>query len=134
MSDIDIIRDEKRTEDDKLELVANYLETVDAHPTLDSVLANGSIANSKTAKFKAATNDTDFITVNDDNVSGQKTLSNGVATFRISATGNFYVDFQPNNGDQNSLSTFQIDMNNGTPRVVMSDDVKAAFKAELGIA
>lgn len=133
MSDIDIIRDEKRTEDDKMELVANYLETVDAHPTLDSVLANGNVANSKTAKFKAATSDTDYVVISDGQIYGEKTTANGVSTFRLLPTGNFYVDFQPANGGENSLSTFQIDMNDGSPRVIMSDDVKAAFKAELGI-
>ena len=131
MSDIDIIRDEKRTEDDKMELIANYLETVDAHPTLDSVLANGSIANSKTAKFKASTNDTDFITVNESGISGQKTTDSGVSVFKLGADGDFYIDFQPDGS--NSLSTFQISVKDGTTRVVMSDDVKEAFKTELGI-
>lgn len=131
MSDIDTLRDEKRTEDDKMELIADYLETVDAHPTIDSVLTNGSIANSKTAKFKASTNDTNFITVNESGVLGQKTTDAGVSTFKLGADGDFYVDFQP--AGSNSLSTFQVSVKDGTARVVMSDDIKAAFKSELGI-
>lgn len=63
---------------------------------------------------------------------GQKTMSNGVVDFQPTSDVLFSIGFQANNGNVSSI--FQIAMENGTPIVSMSDDVKAAFKAELGIS
>lgn len=126
--DIDKIRNEALTEDAKLEMIADYLEGDAVKPTLDKVLGNGNTADNKQAKFQIDKDN--YIAVSGTSISGQKTTENGVADFQVTADGSFYLDFQPTSG---TLSTFQIKMNGGTPKVIMSDDIKAAFKAELGI-
>lgn len=131
MSDIDKIRNEALTEDFKFETVADFLESIGEMATLDKVLENGNTATSKTAKFQASGDSQNFVAVNDGNISGQKTTEAGTSTFQITSGGNFNIDFQPANS--NSLSIFRVLMNDGTPVVQMSDDVKAAFRAELGI-
>jgi hypothetical protein len=131
MSDIDKIRNEALTEDFKFETVADFLESIGDMTTLDKVLENGNTATNKTAKFQASGDPQNFVVVNDGNISGQKTTEAGTSTFQITSSGSFTVDFQP--ADSDSLSIFRVIMGNGTPVVTMSDDVKAAFKAELGI-
>lgn len=130
--DIDEIRNEALTEDAKMEKIADYIEQDLTVNTLDKVLANGDTATGKTATFRTAESEDDRTGISATQVYGQKTLSNGVADFQLTSDGLFSIGFQANNG--NALSIFQIAMENGTPRVLMSDDIKAAFKAELGIA
>lgn len=129
---IDDIRNVNITEDAKMDIIADYLENSDVAPTLDKVLENGNTAVGKTAKLQNAERAENFATINDGGFSGQETGDAGVAVARVASSGEIYIDFQHENG--NALSTFQISLQNGVPRVVMSDDVKAAFKAELGIS
>lgn len=128
---IEDIRNEAFTEDAKMETIADYLRSEAANPGLNTVLTNGDTAVQKTAKFRGTAEGNDGVNVSNSSISGQNTTDDGVADFQITSTGDLYLDFQPTDG---TLSTFQIKLAGGTPVVVMSDDVKAAFKAELGIA
>lgn len=130
MSDIDIIRDEKRTEDDKMELLADYLETVDAHSTFDSVLDNGDTATNKAAKIEESAGSHNFSTMTATQVYTQKEYADGAAIAQLTSDGKLSLDYDP---EQGNPSFFTIEMSNGTPKVLMSDDVKAAFKDALGI-
>lgn len=125
---IDKIRNETLTEDSKMEMIADFLESDQVNPGLDKVLENGNTATSKLAKIQIDKDN--FVIVSGTSISGQKTTEGGVADFQITTDGGLYLDFQPTEG---TLSTFQIKMDGGTPKVIMSDDIKAAFKAELGI-
>lgn len=130
--DINEIRNEVLTEDAKMEKIADYIEQDIENDTLDGVLAKGDTAIGKMATFRTVESEDDRTGISATQIYGQKTLSNGVADFELTSDGLFSIGFQANNG--NALSIFQIAMENGTPRVLMSDDIKAAFKAELGIS
>lgn len=130
--DINEIRNGALTEAAKMDKIADYVAGSMTAGTLDSILANGDTATGKMATFRTTESEDDRTGISATQVYGQKTLSNGVADFQLTSDGLFSIGFQANNG--NALSIFQIAMENGTPRVLMSDDIKAAFKAELGIS
>lgn len=129
MPEIDKIRDEWRTEDAKLEIVADYLAG-EYKPTFDRVLENGSTATHKTAKIKSADNDRDFTTVSETQVLTQKEYEDGAAIAQITSDGKLALDYDPEQGNPTYLS---IEVAEGTPVVMMSDDMKAAFRTALGI-
>lgn len=129
--DINEIRNGALTEGAKMNMIADTFSGSTTMGTLDGILANGDTATDKMATFRTSDSADNRTGISATQVYGQKTTTNGVAVFQLTSDGSFSIDFQTNNG--NVLSTFQIKMNDGTPRVIMSDDVKAAFKSELGI-
>ena len=60
----------------------------------------------------------------------QKILSNGSADVQITSDGSFRVEYNPEIGNPTFLS---IRVEEGTPVVSMSDNMKDAFRAALGI-
>lgn len=128
--DIEKIRDEVFTEDFKMELIADYLKSETANPGLDKVLENGNTATGKTAKLEAADNPHDFTVLSATQVSTQKEYTDGAAIVQITSDGRLSLDYGPEHGNPTFLT---VEVNNGSPRVLMSDDMKAAFKTALGI-
>lgn len=128
--DIEKIRNEVFTEDFKMELIADYLESEAAKPGLNAVLENGDTATNKTAKIEAAEGSHDFSTMSSTQFYTQKEYADGAAISQITSDGKLSLDYDP---EQGNPSYFTIEMNEGTPRVLMSDDIKAAFRTALGI-
>lgn len=124
------IRNEALTEDSKMETIADYLESDAVKPTLDKVLENGNTATGKEAKIVSADNVQDFSIVTSTQVLTQKATADGAAIAQLTSDGKFALDYGPAQGIP---SFFSIEMNGGQPRVLMSDDMKAAFRAALGV-
>lgn len=130
--EIDKIRNEALTEDAKMEMIADYLEggKGGSKATLDEVLGNGDTATDKTAKIEASKGSHDFSTMSSTQFYTQKEYASGAAIAQITSDGKLSLDYDP---EQGNPSYFTIEMNEGTPRVIMSDDIKDAFKTALGI-
>lgn len=124
------IRNEALTEDSKMETIADYLESDAVKPTLDKVLKNGNTATGKEAKIVSADNAHNFSIVSDAQLYTQKEYADGAAIAQLTSDGKFSLDYDP---EQGNPSFFTIEMNGGQPRVLMSDDIKAAFRAALGV-
>lgn len=128
--DIEKIRNEALTEDTKMEAIADYLDGGEGSFDLDKVLANGNTATGKTAKLTTTDNTRNFTEISATQVATQKEYADGAAIAQITSDGKISLDYDPEQGNPTFLS---IEVNNGTPRVLMSDDMKAAFKTALGI-
>lgn len=129
--DIENIRNEALTEDTKMEAIADYLNGGEGGFGLDKVLANGDTAANKTIKIEASDGSHDFSTMSSTQFYTQKEYADGAAIAQITSDGKISIDYDP---EQGNPSYFTIEMNGGTPRVLMSDDMKDAFKAALGIS
>lgn len=129
--DIEKIRNEALTEDTKMETIADYLDGGEGSFDLDKVLSNGNTATGKTAKLAAEDNARNFTEISPTQVATQKEYADGAAIAQITSDGKIALDYDPEQGNPTFLS---IEVNNGTPRVLMSDDMKAAFKNALGIS
>lgn len=130
--DISKIRNKALTEDAKMGIIEEVLDGGASGVDLDKVLANGNKAVGKDATFQKTAGDNDnasFISFG--TFSTSKRLENGTATAQITAEGSLFLDYQPDDGQ---LTFLHIRVDGGTPRVMMSDNMKAAFKAELGIS
>lgn len=127
--DIEKIRNEALTEDSKMEMIADYLDG-EYKPTLDKVLENGDTATGKEAKLASADSAHDFSTVTSTQLYTQKEYADGAAIAQLTSDGKLSLDYDP---EQGTPSYFTIEMNEGSPRVLMSDDIKAAFRTALGI-
>lgn len=128
--DIEKIRNEALTEDFKMETIADFLESDMVKPTLDKVLENGDTATNKTAKIKAADNAQNFSSISSTQLYTQKEYADGAAIAQITSDGKLSLDYDP---EQGNPSYFTIEMNEGAPKVLMSDDIKDAFKSALGV-
>lgn len=98
--------------------------------TLDSVLENGDTATHKTIKIVGELDSRDFSVVSESQFATQKILANGSADVQITSDGTFRIEYNPEIGNPTFLS---IRVEEGTPVVSMSDDMKDAFIAALGI-
>lgn len=128
--DIEKIRNEIFTEDFKMELIADYLKSENANPGLNQVLENGDTATDKTVKIETSEGSHDFSTMSPTQFYTQKEYADGAAIAQITSDGKLSLDYDPEQGNPSYLT---IEMNNGAPRVLMSDDIKAAFRTALGI-
>lgn len=124
------IRNEALTEDTKMEAIADYLDGGEGSFDFDKILANGDTATDKTAKIEATEGSHDFSTMSSTQFYTQKEYADGAAIAQITSDGKFSLDYDPEQGNPSYLT---IEMNEGTPRVLMSDDIKAAFRTALGI-
>lgn len=129
MNNIEQIRDEILTEDFKMELIADYLDG-EYKPTLDKVLDNGDTATGKEAKLVSADSAHDFSTVTSTQLYTQKEYADGAAIAQLTSDGKLSLDYDPEQGNPTYLT---IEVSEGTPKVLMSDDMKAAFRTALGI-
>lgn len=129
--EIDKIRNEALTEDSKMEAIADYLEGAGGKPTLDVVLENGNTAIGKEAKFETENSPRNFSIVSGTQLYTQKEDADGATIVQITSDGKLSVDYGPAQGNP---SFFTIEMKGGQPKVTMTDDVKAAFRAALGIS
>ena len=98
--------------------------------TLDSVLENGDTATRKTIKIIGELDNRDFSIVSESQFATQKILADGSADVQITSDGTFRIEYNPEVGNPTFLS---IRVEAGTPVVSMSDDMKDAFRAALGI-
>lgn len=131
MNDINEIRNEILTEDAKMEKIADYIEQDLTVNTIDKVLDNGDTAIGKQIIFKETADATDNTSmINHSTFSVSKRLTNGTATAQITSNGSLFLEYQP---DEGQLTHLHIRVDEGVPKVMMSDDMRAAFKAELGI-
>lgn len=128
--DIEKIRNEALTEDYKMETIADYLDGGEGSFGLHEVLTNGDTAVDRTAKLEAADNAHNFTELSTTQVTTQKEYADGAAIAQITSDGKISLDYDPEQGNPTFLS---IEVNEGTPRVLMSDDMKAAFRTALGI-
>lgn len=128
--DINKIRDESRTEDSKMEMIADWLDGEHPDLTLDKVLENGNTATGKEAKLASADSTHDFSTITSTQLYTQKEYADGAAIAQLTSDGKLSLDYDPEQGTPSYLT---IEMNEGSPRVLMSDDIKAAFRTALGI-
>lgn len=129
--DINKIRDEARTEDSKMEMIADWLDGEHPDLTLDKVLENGDTATDKSAKFVSTNNADDFSIITSTQMATQKQYADGAAGAQITSDGKISLNYGPEQGNPTFLS---IEVSEGTPKVLMSDDMKDAFKAALGIS
>lgn len=129
--DIEEIRNEALTEDSKMEMIADYLDGGEGSFNFDKVLDNGDTATGKTAKIETTKGSHDFSTMSSTQFYTQKEYADGAAIAQITSDGKLSLDYDP---EQGNPSYFTIEMNGGVPRVIMSDDIKAAFKTALGIS
>lgn len=127
--DIGKIKTNSLTEQRKMELLADYLGKINALG-LDEVLANGDTATHKTAKIVDTDNAHNFASMSETQLYTQKEYADGAAIAQLTSDGKLSLDYDP---EQGNPTYFTIEVNEGTPKVLMSDDVKAAFKAALGI-
>lgn len=98
--------------------------------TLNSVLENGDTAVHKTIKIESENEGQDFSVINEAVFSTQKVSSAGSSHVQITSDGTFYIAYDPESGTPTFLS---IRVEEGTPVVSMSDNMKDAFRAALGI-
>lgn len=123
------IRNEALTEDSKMETIADFLQG-EGKPTLDRVLANGNTATGKEAKIVSVDSDRNFSVISDTQLYTQKEYADGAAIAQLTSDGKLSIDYDPEQGNPSYLT---VEINEGAPRVLMSDDVKAAFRAALGL-
>lgn len=130
--DIQKIRNEALTEDEKMEAIADYIESSGGSikPTLDEVLENGNTATHKELKLRSEDSDKNFTTLSETQVYTQKEYAGGAAIAQITSDGKFSLDYGPAQGTPTYLT---IEVSEGTPKVMMSDNMKDAFRTALGI-
>lgn len=129
--DIEKIRNGKLTEGAKMDIIADCFERGEGGLDFDKVLAKGNTATAKSAIFEKTPGAQDDKTmIGPGTVVTSERLANGTATVQITSDGNFFLEYQP---DQGTLTHLHIRADNGTPTVLMSDNMKAAFRTALGI-
>lgn len=120
------------TEDAKMAIIADAIDGSGSTATLDKVLENGNTAVEKQITLKDQNNAQDRMIMSKATVDGSRVVEGGVASCQISSTGSLFLSFQADADGSDTYLDIRVD--GGVPKVLMSDNMKAAFKAELGIS